>query len=494
MTVPTTYQRLHLARVHEATAHRLLPEFVTATRAHLVGLTRSGVLSAATTARYLDGLDTVAAGIAAAPPPDYDGTFEDAYYLLEQLLARALAVPSGEIAVQWGRSRNDLDAAVFRRLLREDALAIGDALAALQTAVLDRAEEHRDSLIIGFTHRRPAQPTTIGHVLAGLAEALAEHARALAGHLDRLDASPLGAVAFAGTDVPLDRELLAEALGFSRLLGNSYNAVAGAEVFARHATALAELSTLIGRIARTLLDWLTLGWVHTPDEFCQGSSAMPQKRNPVVLEHLASYTAATVADAQAVLGSVGLSWWEDSNNATTDVQPRLWEAGDRVLRSLGLLARFFEVFQAGRLPDGRELVAAGITTTAVADALAAEGVPFRLAHSIVGWLAADRNPGEWTSELIARQLTAHSIDGAEALRLARIGLAALDPAAVLRRVQADGPGTQAVAGQVTALRDDVAVLRGRLTAGRERTARGAAQLAAAEGAIRALRDEERSAR
>lgn len=443
----TVYQELHLLPAYRQVAPRLLPAFVTATEAHLVGLSRTGVLAAADVRTLLDGLAVVAHQVVEDPLPAYDGTFEDAYYVLERLLAAQLEVPTSALPIQTARSRNDLDAAVFRLLLRDDLLEVGRALARLSEQVLARAAETTDAVIIGYTHRRPAQPTTIAHVLAGFAEALTVHQDAITAQLHLLGASPLGACAFAGSDLPLDRTFLAETLGFERLLHNSYNAVAGADVYGRDATVLAELAALTARIARTALDWLTAGWVRTPEEFCQGSSIMPQKRNPVVLEHLASYAGQTVADAQAVLSLIALSWWEDSNNATTDVQARLWEAADRVRRSVALLGRFFEVFEVGTLPGRDEIVATGATATAVADALTGFGVPFRRAHDITGALTRAASPDTWTPALIAEAVAPAGL-GDDAVAAA---VAALEPGAVLRRTQADGPGAAAVTGQVEAL-------------------------------------------
>src|SRR5690606_31743022 len=140
------------------------------------------------------------------------------------------------------------------------------------------------------------------------------------------------------------------------------------------------------RLARVLQEWMTHGWIETPDEFCQGSSIMPQKKNPVVLEHLCSMAAATAGDAATVLNSVGLAWYEDSNNATTDVQAPLWRSLDRTHRFLALMHRLLDVLAPASGPDDRELVDSGTTTTMVAERLSQAGVPWRAAHHVVGAL------------------------------------------------------------------------------------------------------------
>ena len=201
------------------------------------------------------------------------------------------------------------------------------------------------------------------------------------------------------------------------------------------------------------MDWLTWEWVRTPEEFTQGSSIMPQKRNPVVLEHLVSMAGATAADAASVYNNVGAAWWEDSNNATTDVQVRLWESNDRAYRFFALLGGLFERLEPLRPPTSEAIVATGATTTAAADALTRHGLPFRAAHSVIGRLVRSGPPAAWTDDGIRE--AAHAVAGIDSLGDAAVQdllAAALRPELVLRRAQPDGPGEAAVRAQVAQLR------------------------------------------
>ncbi|MET8910475.1 lyase family protein [Micromonospora sp. NPDC004551] len=469
----TTYQRHHLAPTYDHHVAHLYPAMVRASQAHVVMLTEQGLIPAERGARLLRGLADLRADT--TPAPAYDGTFEDTYYLLEKRLAAACGIPTSDLDVQMARSRNDLDAGVFRMLLRDQLLGVLDRVLATGRTALDAADRYADVVITGYTHRRPAQPTTIGHALAGYAEALAGEAAAYADVIDQLNISPLGSCAFAGTDLEIDPARVAELLGFAGLVTNSYEAVAGADHLVRVGTLNAQALATGARLARTLMDWLSWNWVTTPGDFTQGSSIMPQKRNPVVLEHLVSYAGQAAADAASVLNNVGAAWWEDSNNATTDVQVRLWESNDRAARFFALVGGFLAEIAPLSPPSREEIVASGATTTAAADALTRHGVPFRAAHSVVGRLVRAGAPDTWTAEGVraaADGLTGPLDDAAVDDLIA----AAVRPDLVLNRAQADGPGAAAVRAQVGTLRAAFAGVADRLAGVRDRLGRADAAL------------------
>lgn len=477
----TTYQQHHLRVVFEHHAAHLYGPMVKASQAHVVMLAEQALIPAESAAMMLRGLRVLAED----RPGDleYDGSVEDVYFTLEKRLAAACGVDASQLSVQLARSRNDLDAGVFRMVLREQLLGVLDAVVTAGRTVLDRADRHADVVITGYTHRRPAQPTSIGHVFAGYAEALAGEAVAYADLLDEINRSPLGSCAFAGTDLDISPRRVADLLGFDRLIVNSYEAVAGADHLVRVATLNAQALATGARLARTLMDWLSWGWVVTPASFTQGSSIMPQKRNPVVLEHLVSMAGAAAADAASVLNNVGAAWWEDSNNATTDVQTRLWDSDDRAYRFFRLLGGLIAELDPLRPPSGEEIVASGATTTAAADALARHGVPFRGAHSLLGRLVRAGAPDTWTEQVV--RSAAADLGLADQLDEAAIRdllTAAVRPELVLRRAQADGPGEVAVRAQVAQLRTIVDTAAARADALRDRLARADAALAQAVAA------------
>ncbi|WP_349876583.1 lyase family protein [Micromonospora sp. HUAS YX12] len=206
----TVYQQHHLRVVFDHHVAHLYPAMVTASKAHVVMLAEQGLISDEAAATMLRGLVALAGD--RPEELEYEGSVEDIYYTLEKRLAAAAGIEVSQLSVQLARSRNDLDAGVFRMVLRDQLLQVLDALLATGRTVLDRADRHADVVITGYTHRRPAQPTSIGHVFAGYAEALAGEAAAYAGLLDEMNRSPLGSCAFAGTDLDISPRRLAAAV------------------------------------------------------------------------------------------------------------------------------------------------------------------------------------------------------------------------------------------------------------------------------------------
>lgn len=434
----------HLRDAFLEAAPVIYPPFVEASIAHVYMLCETGILSRDRATRLISGLLTLWTRHAEGHQ-DYifDGSVEDPYYFLEQQLAAACGIGTAELDVQLARSRNDLDAGAFRMVLRRQLLDQADLVVQAARDAAELAEAHTESLIIGFTHRRPAQPTTIGHVLSGFAEALLSQADEMLSVYDELNVSPLGSAAFTGTDLPIDSALVGRLLGFDRSFTASYEAVAGAEHFMRLAAVQARSAATGARLSRVLLEWMTFRWIATPTPFTQGSSIMPQKKNPVVLEHMVSMAGASAADMAAVFANIGAGWYEDSNNATTDVQKHLWRAGERGVRFMRMLDGLFIGLELAELPSIEFIVKSGATTTAVAEALAARGVPWRAAHDVVGTLVRAQDPTAWTAEDVERAFIGAGLEVNEELTALTLG-AGQRPERILEREQVGSPGREAV--------------------------------------------------
>ena len=434
----------HLRDAFYEAAPHIYPAMVEASLAHVLMLTRQGILPHGRGEVLLKGLLALWARTESGEQAYvFDGSVEDPYYFLEQQLAAECGIPTSELDVQLARSRNDLDAGVFRMILRRQLL---DQTALVVQAASDAAAQaagNADSLIIGFTHRRPAQPTTIGHVLAGLSEAMLSQAREMLSVYEELNVSPLGSAAFTGTDLPIDPYMVGGLTGFDSSFSSSYEAVAGAEHFMRLAAIQARITATGARFARVLLEWMTFKWVETPTAYTQGSSIMPQKKNPVVLEHMVSMAGVTAADMAATYANIGSAWYEDSNNATTDVQKHLWRAGNRVIRFMRMMDGLLLDLRVQELPDHAEIVASGATTTAVAEALAARGVPWRTAHDIVGRLVRADAPADWTADGVAKAFADAGIKATEELVSTTLS-AGQQPELILARTQVGSPGSEAV--------------------------------------------------
>ncbi|WP_433471506.1 lyase family protein [Saccharomonospora azurea] len=476
----STYWQNHLRVAFEESAPQLYRPMLEASLAHVVMLAEQGLLPAERARALLAGLRRLLAE--EDDRLEFDGSVEDVYFLVEQRLAAAAGLAPSELDVQLARSRNDLDAGVFRMVLRENVLEQARLACAAAHVAAAQADRHADVLIVGYTHRRPAQPTTLGHVLAGYGEALLSQADELLSVYDELDVSPLGSCAFAGTDLPIASERLTELLGFRETFTSSYEAVAGAEHLVRTGAVQARILATGARMARTMLDWMTFRWVVTPDSYCQGSSIMPQKKNPVVLEHMCSMAGAAAADLAATLNNVGAAWYEDSNNATTDVQQHLWRAGDRAVRFLTLMHGLLGELEPLAPPTPEDVVATGATTTAVAEALAAAGVPWRGAHSVVGALVRQAPPAEWTTRLVADALVESGLEADDTVVEAALA-AGLRPQQVLDRPQPGGPGSAAVRTTARRVAERAGALSAEFDARRARLRRAEEALTAAVDAV-----------
>lgn len=483
----------HLRVAFEQSAPHDLPAMVEASLAHVTMLRETGALTEKRADLLLGGLLKLWRRWGDEEPGEdwrpritsfpFEGSVEDPYYYLEQQLAAACGISTTDLDVQLARSRNDLDAGVFRMVLRRGILDLAELLLQSVRDLEAVAERTVNALLIGHTHRRPAQPTTIAHVLSGLAEALLSQADELLSVYDEMNVSPLGSAAFTGTDISIDAQRVADLLGFSSSFTASYEAVAGAEHFMRLAGLHARIASTGARWARVLQEWMNLGWVRMPDEFTQGSSIMPQKKNPVVLEHLVSMTGAANGEANAVFTTIAAGWYEDSNNATTDVQKHLWSSTERMIRFVRLIDGLTLEIEPAALPSDEDIVRSGATTTAVAEALATQAVPWRSAHDVVGTLFRQGDPTTWESDQVEAALAEAGIKDDGGLRDLVLS-SGCDPRRILEREQPGSPGRQAMsvalehaARRERALAAQFQERRGAVDAARERLLTTATELA-----------------
>lgn len=321
-------------------------------------------------------------------PPQPEAGVPDLYFGIQ----RRLEAEVGADALGWlrlGLSRNDLDMTVYVMAARRRLLATGERAAALQTALLDRAEEGVDTVLIVRTHHQPAQPSTLGHRLAASAAVLDRDQERLQGAFERLDRCPLGAAALTGSSHPLDRHASARALGFREPVENTYDAVASGDWQLDLASVAQVLAVNLSRLTHDLLRDAEVGVLRLPDDLVQGSSIMPQKRNPVALEHARTRFGRTAgAAAQLAFLSHNIPH-ADLNDVGTDAQEPLHGVFDALDTGLDLL---IACLQGGRWDEAAlasEATASDTTATELADELVrTAGVRFPDAHRMAGELVA----------------------------------------------------------------------------------------------------------
>jgi argininosuccinate lyase len=295
---------------------------------------------------------------------------------------------------------------MYRMRQRELVLALLSASFDLRTALLDLAERHRDTIFAVHTHTQRAQPTTVAHYLLAVIEQLERDAQRLEAAYDRTNRNPLGACAITGTGFPIDRQLTAELLGFSGPTGNTYGSIATVDYLLESTSAAAVLLTGLGRFVQDLLLWCTaeFGYLRLGDGYVQSSSIMPQKRNPVALEHARAIGSKALGQAQAIVTCVHNTPFGDIVDTEDDLQPLVFAMFHDAKRAVTLVAAAMRSaeFDAARLEaragDG------WTTLTELADTLVREQqLPFATAHAISGRLIAARaqHPDRSLSELVS---------------------------------------------------------------------------------------------
>ena len=362
---------------------RFWREDIEASKAHVAMLGRQGIIPAADAEAISDGLDRIEAEYASEGVTE-NAALEDIHMHVEHRLTELIGPAAGRLHT--ARSRNDQVATDFRLWVRRAVDEIGTALADLQRVLVGRAEEHAASVMPGFTHLQSAQPVTLGHHLMAYYEMLRRDGWRFADARARMNESPLGAAALAGTGFPIDRHATAAALGFDRPAANSLDAVSDRDFALDFLMAATQCSIHLSRLAEEIVIWASqpFAFVALPDDYSTGSSIMPQKRNPDAAELVRGHSgrvSGAMVSLLVTLKGLPLAYSKDLQ----DDKPPVFEAYDLLILSLRAMAGMIEAarFNADRMRAAAE--AGFATATDLADWLVREaGVPFREAHHITG--------------------------------------------------------------------------------------------------------------
>jgi argininosuccinate lyase len=355
--------------------------------AHVVMLVEQGIVTAKDGARILKALLDIEAlgyeGLRGTPD------LEDIHIVIETRLIERLTEAVGG-RIHTARSRNDEVATCIRWALREELLELMELLNALEETLLKRAEENVETVMPGFTHTQHAQPVTLAHHLLAHFDALERDLERLMEAYARVNRSPLGSGALAGTGFPIDRLRTCRLLGFDGLVENSMDAVAARDFVLEVLSNLSILMCNISRIAEELVLWSTseFSFAELDNAYASTSSIMPQKKNPDTMEIArakAGRVYGNLMAALAMLKALPLTYNRDYQELT----PRLWDALDTVKPTLRILRGALETVEFK--PD-RMLAKAGegfSTATELADTILREtGLPFRTCHTIVATLVS----------------------------------------------------------------------------------------------------------
>ncbi len=308
---------------------------------------------------------------------------EDVHMNIEARLTHLIGIAGKKLHT--GRSRNDQVATDIRLYLRDEIARIGTELTRLQTAILELAAQHTDTIMAGFTHLQVAQPIVFGHHLMAWFEMLNRDADRLRDCAKRLNVSPSGAAALAGTSYPIDRYFSAELLGFSRPSANSLDSVSDRDFAIEFTAAASILMMHLSRFSEELILWASaqFDFIDIPDAFCTGSSIMPQKKNPDVPELVRGKTGRVTGHLMALLMLMKGQPLAYNKDNQEDKEP-LFDTVDTVLNCLRAYADMVPHLVAKKENMYRAAKQGFATATDLADYLVRKGLAFRDAHEIVG--------------------------------------------------------------------------------------------------------------
>ncbi len=361
---------------------RLYHHDINGSIAHATMLGKVGILTAQEVTDIINGLEGIREDIVAGRF-EWSVALEDVHMNIETELTKRIGISGKKLHT--GRSRNDQVATDIRLYVRDEIDTIGKELTRLQQALLDVAEREADTIMPGFTHLQTAQPITFGHHMMAWYEMLERDFGRLQDCRARLNYSPLGAAALAGTSYPIDREYTAQLLGFTAATRNSLDSVSDRDFAIELAACASLLMTHLSRFSEELVLWTSsqFDFVDLPDRFCTGSSIMPQKKNPDVPELVRGKTGRVNGHLVALLTlmkSQPLAYNKDNQE---DKEP-LFDLIDTVRDCLKAYADMVPAIK----PKKENLYNAALkgyaTATDLADYLVRKGIAFRDAHEIVG--------------------------------------------------------------------------------------------------------------
>jgi argininosuccinate lyase len=420
---------------------RLWPDDIEGSRAHVRGLAASQIISDAERDSVLAALDTVAREMTG-------GTFgfvasdEDIHTAIERRVTE-LAGPAGA-KLHTGRSRNDQSATGVRLWLKRELRAIAVRLVGLQRVLLDRALEVGDTYLPGYTHMQRAQPVLLAHHLLAHGWSVGRDLDRLRDTLARVDVSPLGAGALAGSSLPLDPQFTATALGFSGVFENSLDAVGSRDHIAEALFDLTMIAINLSRLGEEWVLWTTeeFGFARLDDGYATGSSMLPQKKNPDIAELARGKAGRIIGDLTGFLATMKGLPLSYNRDYQEDKEP-LFDAMDQVRLGLGALTGMIATatFDTERMQAAADSETGSATD--LAEYLVGRGTPFREAHAIVGALVRSALAGEGSLRSLVE---ADPRLGPDAAALVAPGVS------VRRRTTRGGAGPVPVAAQLERFR------------------------------------------
>src|SRR5215472_560169 len=362
---------------------RLLQYELAASGAHATALKNAGLLSAGELINILQGLEQIAKESTASLAFFEDDEAEDVHHFVEKRLVALIGEPGYKL--HSGRSRNEQIATDLRLYVRAAIDRVGEELAELCRAFVDRADQAGEAAMPAYAHLQHAEPVLVGHWLLAYVEMFLRDADRLAGCGKRLNVCPLGSGAVVGATLPLDRGSMADKLGFDGPTANSIDATSDRDFAMEFVQALSLLALHLSRWAEEMILFSSqeYGFVELPEAYSTGSSAMPQKKNPDLLELVRGKSGRVIGNATALMVTVkGLPL--AYNKDLQETQEMLFGASDTLLQMLPLVTGWMKAVEFHRETMQQAAESGFMNAWAAATYLVKRGVPSRLAHERIG--------------------------------------------------------------------------------------------------------------
>ncbi|KGD98224.1 argininosuccinate lyase [Rhizobium sp. YS-1r] len=450
-------------------------------RAHLVMLVETGILDLDLAGKIADALEAIDREIDPSTLV-YTGEVEDFFFLIEKELKARIGV---DIAgrLHTARSRNDIDHTLFKLGLKDKIDVLMGKTRLLLAAMIDAAGREKSTLIVAYTHGQPAQPTTFGHYLSAAIEVLIRDIERFAEARRIVDLSPMGAAAITTSGFPIDRARVAELLGFSAPLRNSYSCIAAVDYTTATYSAIELMFLHLGRLIQDFQFWTSfeVGQIYVPNALVQISSIMPQKRNPVPIEHLRHLASQTFGRARTVLDVMHNTPFTDMNDSEGETQGMGYEAFASASRVLDLLAALISQISIDPERVDQNIRRSCITITELADSLVRiEGLSFREAHEIAAATAKRvvAAKGDLTNDGYEPFLKAfeHSVGRKPSVDLAKFREIVSPEHFVAVRARFGGPALEPMQDALKAYREKLALFEAAAKEAADHEAAAAAEL------------------
>ena len=366
---------------------RMFEQDIRGSIAHATMLVKQGILPQADLDKIIDGLTGILEDIQAGKLT-FDNDAEDIHMFIEAELTKRIGDAGKRLHT--ARSRNDQVAVDIRLYLRDKAAEVLSLIQSLITAVVDKAEENAETIAPGYTHLQRAQPISFGHHLLAYAMMLLRDMQRIQDGVKRMNYSPLGSCALAGTTYPTDRKFTAELLGFDGVMQNSIDGVADRDFCLELTSAFSILMMHLSRFAEEIILWSSweFKFIDLDDSYTTGSSIMPQKKNPDMAELVRGKTGRVYGDLMALLTTLkGLPL--AYNKDMQEDKEAVFDALDTVIMCLEVFAPMVATMKVNADVTYRAAQKGFINATDLADYLTKKGMPFRAAYKIVGTIVAD---------------------------------------------------------------------------------------------------------